>query len=186
MEVLNVPNVLTLLRLIAVPVFAVLLLDERNVEALVVFVAAGVTDALDGAIARLTDTKTTLGSYLDPTADKLLLLTAFLALGAAGQVPAWLVAIVASRDVVVVLGYVLLFVMTSETMEIRPSVFGKLATFLQLASVTLVLFTIAEQTRVVPTLETGLFYATGVVTTAAGAQYVYRGLEWLQTRDSSA
>jgi cardiolipin synthase len=67
MEVVNIPNTLTLLRLIAVPIFAVLLLDERNLEALAVFVAAGVTDALDGAIARLTNTKTTLGSYLDPT-----------------------------------------------------------------------------------------------------------------------
>ncbi len=185
MDVINIPNALTLLRLIAVPVFAVLLLGGRNVEALAVFVAAGVTDALDGAIARLTNTKTTLGSYLDPTADKLLLLTAFLTLGAAGQVPAWLVAIVASRDVVVVLGYVLLFVMTSETMEIRPSIFGKLATFLQLASVTLVLFTIADHAPVVPLVASSLFYATGLVTMAAGAQYVYRGLQWLQTRDGS-
>jgi phosphatidylglycerophosphate synthase len=88
--------------------------------------------------------------------------------------------------VVVVLGYVLLFVMTSETMEIRPSAFGKLATFLQLASITLVLFTIAEQAPVVPAVASGLFYVTGLVTTAAGAQYVYRGLEWLQTRDTAS
>jgi len=180
MDVLNIPNMLTLLRLLAVPVFAVLLLGGRHPEALAVFVGAGVTDALDGAIARITNSKTTLGAYLDPTADKLLLLTAFLTLGAAGQVPAWLVAIVASRDVVVVLGYVLLFVMTSHAMEIRPSVFGKLATFLQLSSVTLVLFTIADRAPVVPSVQSGLFWATGVVTTAAGAQYVYRGLEWLQ------
>jgi cardiolipin synthase len=186
MEVLNIPNTLTLLRLIAVPIFAVLLLGGRNAEALGIFVAAGVTDALDGAIARLTNTKTTLGSYLDPTADKLLLLTAFLALGAARQVPAWLVAIVASRDVVVVLGYVLLFVMTSQAMEIRPSLFGKLATFLQLSSVTVVLFTIAEQAPVVPAVTSGLFQLTGLVTTAAGAQYVYRGLVWLQSRDTPA
>jgi len=186
MEALNIPNVLTLLRLIAVPVFAVLLLGGRNVEALIVFVAAGVTDALDGAIARLTNTKTVLGSYLDPTADKLLLLTGFLALGAAGRVPTWLVAIVASRDMIVVLGYILLFVMTSEPMEIRPSIFGKLATFLQLSSVTLVLLMIAEQAPVVPWVRSGLFYVTGLVTTAAGAQYVYRGLEWLQTRDTPA
>lgn len=186
MDVVNVPNALTLLRLVAVPVFAVLLLDGRNLEALAVFVAAGVTDALDGAIARLTNTKTRLGSYLDPTADKLLLLTAFLTLAASGRVPSWLVAVVVTRDVVVVLGYVLLFVMTSETMEIRPSIFGKLATFLQLASVSLVLFVVAEHAPVVPAVTDALFYLTGVVTTAAGAQYVYRGLEWLQTRDSSA
>lgn len=182
MGVLNIPNTLTLLRMAAVPVFALFLLDGRYGEALVVFVAAGVTDALDGAIARLTDTKTTFGAYLDPTADKLLLLTAFLALGAAGHIPDWLVVVVVSRDLVVVLGYILLFVMTNQAMEVRPSVFGKLATFLQLASVTLVLFTLAERAPVVPTLARGLFYGTAVVTTAAGAQYVFRGLQWLQTR----
>lgn len=182
MEVLNLPNALTLLRLVAVPVFAVLLLGGRHVEALVVFVAAGVTDALDGAIARLMNTKTTLGAYLDPTADKLLLLTAFLSLGTAGRVPAWLVAIVVSRDAAVTFGYALLFVMTSEPMAVRPSVIGKLATFLQLLSVTVVLLTLADQAPVVPSVETGLFYATGLVTTAAGAQYIYRGLQWLQSR----
>ena len=95
--------------------------------------AAGVTDALDGAIARLTHTKTTLGAYLDPAADKLLLMSAFvaLALHAAGA-RRWLVVIVLSRDVMLVLGYFLLFTMTQHAMEVRPSVAGKLSTFLQL------------------------------------------------------
>src|SRR5262249_10339022 len=77
LTVLNVPNFLTLLRLLAIPLFLILLEDFRYPEALAVFIGAGVTDALDGAIARLTHTKTTLGSYLDPAADKLLLLSAF-------------------------------------------------------------------------------------------------------------
>src|SRR5262249_43730047 len=83
----TVPNVLTLLRLVAIPVFLILLVDFRYREALGVFVAAGVTDALDGAIARLTHTKTTLGAYLDPAADKLLLMSAFVALAFMRQVP---------------------------------------------------------------------------------------------------
>ncbi len=119
---MNLPNLLSLLRLVAVPVFLILLADRRFPDALVVFVAAGLTDALDGAIARLTHTKTTLGAYLDPAADKLLLMSAFIALGLMEEVPRWLVVIVLSRDVMLVLGYFLLFTMTSQAMAVQPSV----------------------------------------------------------------
>ena len=98
---LNVPNVLTLLRIFAIPIFLILLGDDRYAEALGIFVAAGVTDALDGAIARMTHTKTELGSYLDPAADKLLLLSAFISLALVQQVPRWLTVLVITRDVVV-------------------------------------------------------------------------------------
>lgn len=175
---LNLPNFLTLLRLFAIPVFLVLLLDFRYPEALAVFVAAGITDALDGAIARLTHTKTTLGAYLDPAADKLLLLSAFIALGFAAEVPRWLVVIVLSRDVIVVLGYFLLFVMTQRTMEVRPSIVGKLATFFQLASISLVLLSLVQGRTLLPTVEDCVFYLAGLMTAGAGLQYVYRGLRW--------
>ena len=77
LNVLTVPNLLTLLRIVAIPIFLILLEDLRYREALGIFVAAGLTDALDGAIARLTRTQTTFGAYLDPAADKLLLVSAF-------------------------------------------------------------------------------------------------------------
>jgi GTP-binding protein HflX len=179
-DALNLPNFLTLLRLVAVPVFLILLGDHRFGAALGLFVAAGITDALDGAIARLTHTKTTLGAILDPAADKLLLVSAFIALGLMGEVPPWLVVVVLSRDATLVIGYFLLFTMTSQAIEVRPSAAGKLGTFLQLCSVTAVL---ASQTRpgVVPEMAaTALFYVTGVVTATAGVQYVARGLAWLQ------
>src|SRR5215470_19031328 len=130
MSVLTIPNLLTLLRIIAIPIFLILLEDFRYSQALGIFVAAGVTDGLDGAIARLTKTKTTFGAYLDPAADKLLLISAFIALGFMHQVPRWLTVIVLSRDVMLVLGYFLLFMLTQETMEERPSAAGKLSTFL--------------------------------------------------------
>src|SRR4029079_853953 len=85
----TIPNMLTLLRLFAIPVFLILLFDLRYREALAIFVAAGIHDALDGAIARLTHTKTTLGAYLDPAADKLLLMSAFVALAILPEVPRW-------------------------------------------------------------------------------------------------
>jgi cardiolipin synthase len=180
LDVLNVPNVLTLLRVLAIPVFLILLVDFRYREALGVFVAAGVTDALDGAIARLTHTKTTLGAYLDPAADKLLLMSAFVALAFMQQVPGWLVVIVLSRDVMLVVGYFLLFTMTQHAMEVRPSVAGKLSTFLQLTAVAVVLVSLVYPRTIPPVAETGLFLTTGLVTASAGLQYMIRGLLWLQ------
>jgi cardiolipin synthase (CMP-forming) len=185
LDVLNVPNVLTLLRLLAIPVFLILLVDFRYREALGVFVAAGVTDALDGAIARLTHTKTTLGAYLDPAADKLLLMSAFVALAFLQQVPGWLVVIVLSRDVMLVVGYFLLFTMTQHAMEVRPSVAGKLSTFLQLSAVAVVLVSRVYPRAVPPVTQTALFLATGVVTASAGLQYMIRGLLWLQRQDDT-
>jgi cardiolipin synthase len=180
LTVLNIPNFLTLLRIVAIPYFLILLEAGQHAQALLVFVAAGVTDALDGAIARLTHTKTTLGAYLDPAADKLLLLSAFIALGFMHVVPRWLVVLVISRDVVVVLGYFLLFIMTQRTMEVQPSATGKLSTALQLLSVATVLLDLWRPGMVSPPLKMAVFYVTAVVTAVAGLQYMYRGLAWLQ------
>ena len=180
LTVLNVPNALTLLRIIAIPCFLILLEDRRYAEALGVFVAAGITDGLDGAIARLTHSKTTLGAYLDPAADKLLLVSSFIALGFMHEVPRWLVVLVISRDVVIVLGYFLLFMLTQRTMEVQPVVAGKLSTVLQLSAVSIVLASLVWPGLVAPAVEQSVFYASGTVTAAAGLQYMYRGLAWLQ------
>lgn len=179
---LNLPNFLTLLRIAAIPVFLIFLGDREYGKALALFVAAGLTDALDGAIARLTHTKTTLGAYLDPAADKLLLLSAFITLALMSEVPRWLTVVVISRDVIVVLGYFLLFTMTRETMEVRPTVSGKLSTFLQLLAVTLVLVGRVWPGLVPTIMEQSVFYAAALLTTTAGFQYVYRGLVWVQVR----
>ena len=186
MNVVNVPNFLTLLRIVAIPIFLILLEDLRYREALAVFVAAGLTDGLDGAIARLTHTKTTLGAFLDPAADKALLVSAFIALGFMHVVPRWLVVVVISRDVVIVLGYFLLFMMTQETMAVRPTVSGKVSTALQLASVAAVLVALVDPHLVNPAAEGGIFYATGAVTALAGLQYMYRGLAWYQQQGQPA
>ncbi len=185
LTVVNLPNFLTLLRLVAIPCFLILLTDERYGEALAVFVAAGVTDALDGAIARLMHQKTTVGAYLDPAADKLLLMSSFIALSFLREVPRWLTVIVLSRDVIIVLGYFLLFAMTQETMAVRPSVVGKASTFFQLCAVTAVLVTLVWPDTIPPVGFDLLFAVTGVFTTAAGLGYLYRGLAWLQRHETA-
>ena len=180
LTVLTLPNFLTLLRIVAIPCFLILLEDERYAAALGVFVAAGITDGLDGAIARLTHSKTTLGAYLDPAADKLLLVSSFIALGFMHKVPRWLVVLVISRDVVIVLGYFLLFMLTQQTMEVQPAVSGKLSTALQLTAVALVLASLARPHPGLAAVEQGIFYATAAMTALAGLQDMYRGLAWLQ------
>ena len=186
LKVLTVPNLLTLLRIVAIPIFLIFLEDLRYREALGIFVAAGLTDALDGAIARLTRTQTTFGAYLDPAADKLLLVSAFIALGFMHEVPRWLVVLVISRDVIIVLGFFLLFLVTRETMEVQPSVGGKLSTFLQLASVAIVLVSLTGPGLVAPAIRELVFLLTGAVTASAGLQYMYRGLAWLQRQGEPA
>jgi cardiolipin synthase (CMP-forming) len=186
LTVVNLPNFLTLLRIVAIPIFLILLENFQYREALAVFVAAGLTDGLDGAIARLTHTKTTLGAYLDPAADKLLLVSAFIALGFMHEVPRWLVVLVISRDVIIVVGYFLLFVMTQQVMAIRPSASGKASTALQLLSVAVVLGSLINPDLVPSQLELVVFYVTGAVTAFAGLQYMYRGLAWLQSHTATA
>src|SRR5262249_45238914 len=140
----------------------------------------------DGAIARLTHTKTTLGAFLDPAADKALLVSAFIALGFMHVVPRWLVVLVISRDVVIVLGYFLLFVMTGQRMDVVPAVSGKASPALPLPPVTLVLLGLIDPHLVSARAETVVFYAAGGLTAFAGLQYMYRGLAWLQRQGTPA
>ena len=104
---LNLPNLITLARLLSVPLTIWLIFSERYGAAFWVFVGAGVSDALDGYIAKRFDRRTRLGAMLDPAADKAMLVGVYVTLGLAGQLPSWLVALVVLRDVLIVLGFFL-------------------------------------------------------------------------------
>ena len=179
---LNLPNFLTLVRILTIPAFLILLTNDRPAVALVVFVAGGFTDALDGAIARLTDSKTELGAILDPLADKLLLLSSFCVLALLGAVPSWLTVLVIIRDVILLTGYFALFAVSGERIPVRPSAIGKATTFFQLASVTIVLVGLVWPAATPPQVRTTLFIVAATATTASGLQYMLRGLSWLQQR----
>ncbi len=125
-------NQLTLLRMLLIPAFVILVVYGYFGWALVVFVAAGLTDALDGVIARRSGQKTTLGAWLDPMADKLLLVTTFIVLtipglGLTNRLPLWLTVVVISRDVVIVLTVTIVNLAIGRR-TFRPSIFGKVAT----------------------------------------------------------
>jgi len=179
---MNVPNFLTIVRILTIPGFLIFLTSERPGAALVLFVAGGVTDALDGAIARLTNCKTELGAVLDPLADKLLLLSSFCVLAFMERVPSWLTVLVIIRDVILLAGYFTLFVVSGERIAVRPSIVGKTTTFLQLASVTVVLIGLSWPDAAPDELRSGLFMAAGATTAVSGLQYMVRGLVWLQQR----
>ena len=131
---MNIPNFLSLLRIILVPVIVIFLIQGSYAKALIVFVLASLTDALDGAVARLLNKQTKLGSFLDPLADKILLSTSFIALAIFGLIPSWLAVIVISRDFIILLGIVILYMM-SVSYEIKPIFISKVTTTLQIATV---------------------------------------------------
>jgi cardiolipin synthase len=129
---LTAANQLTILRMLLIPAFVILLLYEYRGWALTTFLVAGLTDLLDGLIARLTGQKTTLGAWLDPMADKLLLVTMFVVLtlpgiGSANRLPVWFTVLVISRDVAIVLTVAVVNLAVGRR-TFRPSMFGKIAT----------------------------------------------------------
>ena len=106
---MTIPNLLTLARIFLTPMLAWLLLRKSMTAAFFVFFIAGLTDALDGLLARVLDQKSRLGSYIDPVADKLLLVTAFVLLWKIGEIPFWLVLIIVGRDLFILCGFFFLF-----------------------------------------------------------------------------
>ncbi len=181
--VLNLPNLISLLRIAVIPVFLVLLTAERYTGALVLFALTAATDSLDGAIARLTNTRTTFGAYIDPLADKLLLTSSFLVLAFLGFVPRWLALLVVSRDMIILIGFVRLFFITELLVAVPPpSLVGKASTFLQLLTVTLTLLSLHDPDWSLPLLRQGVIFLAGGTTALSGFQYLYRFQRLYQER----
>ncbi len=128
---INIPNFITLGRIMSVPVIFWLLLSGQNKIAFFVFVAAGISDAVDGFLAKRFNWATELGSYLDPLADKLLIVSIFIALGVRGELPLWLVIAVVSRDILIVTA-VLLAWLLDQRVRIKPLAVSKANTLLQI------------------------------------------------------
>lgn len=151
---LTLANQLTLMRLALVPAFVILVLYGRMGWALAAFVTAGITDGLDGLIARWTNSRTALGAFLDPMADKLLLVSAFVVLslpgiGLVNRIPVWLTVLVISRDVAIV-ATVAIVSLTLGPRTFPPSVYGKVATALYIVTIAVVLlFNFLKQASVV-------------------------------------
>jgi len=174
---ISIPNILTLVRILLVPVFVILLLRNLHAYALGVFILAGVSDGLDGFIARYFNQRTVLGAYLDPTADKLLLVSAYVALAVLNVIPPWVAVLVISRDVVIVLG-IAIFTLTEKAYEVRPSILSKCTTAAQIVLVTLALFDPAGTK--LHLLHAPMLWATAGITILSGLHYIYIGMNILQ------
>ena len=109
---MNLPNTLTLIRVILIPIFVILIMNHSFKWALITFAIAGITDGLDGLLARLTRQKTELGAFLDPIADKLLLISAYLTLAIIEILPGWLSVIVITRDIIILLGILVIMLIS--------------------------------------------------------------------------
>ncbi|MGH7255769.1 MAG: CDP-alcohol phosphatidyltransferase family protein, partial [Nitrospirales bacterium] len=143
-EALNLPNSLTVLRILLIPVFISFLVYEQYEYALVVLLVAGLTDGLDGTIARVANQRTRLGAYLDPLADKLLLTSGFITLATLHLVPLWVAILVVSRDLILMAG-TLLAKLTESRVDISPTMLGKGTTLFQLIYLILVVVLTSQE-----------------------------------------
>lgn len=175
--ILTWPNMISLLRIFAVPFIIWLILSQEMAWAFLVTVLAGMTDILDGMVARTFKTASTVGHYLDPIADKVLLVSLYLVLGLKGYLPDWLVILIVFRDLLIVAGAAFLMLLNKDFV-VQPSKISKINTFLQIVGVVWVLGKLAFG-LCVPFITTLLTWSIGVTTVLSGIGYVILWLHYI-------
>lgn len=172
----TIPNLISVLRMGLVPLFIIAVLEGQALRALILFLLAGLTDALDGFIARFANQQSLLGAYLDPIADKILLTSAYIALTIPSlnhgvQIPVWITVLVIARDLLMVVVALILYLAVG-LRSFPPSILSKINTATQVAAVLVVLLS-----ALLPDLEsiaTTLLYLVAVLTVSSGLHYVIR------------
>lgn len=171
MNISQVPNLITLSRIALVPIL-ILALDQQNYRlALAIFIIAGLSDGLDGLIAKRYHCTTRLGGILDPAADKILLVGAYVMLTVLGHLPFWLMLVVAFRDMLIVGGYVVYTSMYGPV-QMRPSALSKFNTLAQIVLVAIVLVQEAVEIGH-PDVVDVLVYVVLATTVASGVHYLW-------------
>lgn len=182
-RVVTIPNLLTVLRFLLVPVVVWAIIEGHDLVAFSVFIVAGLTDGLDGFIAKKCNLSSRLGAYLDPLADKALLVSIFVSLGIVGQIPIWLVAAVVARDVLI-LAAVVVSSLLGQTVPIRPLFVSKVNTVVQILLAALVLADLAfplelARPRAIMVL------VVAALTAASAAAYLVVWLRFMSERSSA-
>ena len=172
-------NQLSLLRLVFIPFVILAILYGQYRTAFVLVLIAGLTDGMDGLLARRLGQQTALGTILDPLADKLLLNSAFVALGVAQQLPLWLVILVLSRDVIIITISLVMILITTHR-PFPPSFYSKANTVAQVATVLITLFVLVLPNEILAGLRIVGIYSTAGLTVASGFQYASRIAESLR------
>ncbi|MDA0652955.1 MAG: CDP-alcohol phosphatidyltransferase family protein [Proteobacteria bacterium] len=173
---MNLPNIISLGRLLSVPVAIYLILNGFMTAAFWLFIAAGISDGVDGYLAKALGQSSALGAYLDPIADKVLLVGVYLTLGHAGHLPTWLVIMVVFRDLIIVGGILLLHISTNGV-RMKPLLVSKVNTAAQITLIALVLAELGLNFDLGGYLDV-LVYVVGVTTLASGASYI---INWGRT-----
>jgi len=174
---INIPNILTLTRILLTPLFVIFLLKDLFSLALIVFTIAVISDGLDGLWARYFKQHSVLGAYLDPIADKLLLSSAFVSLAILKIVPPWLAVLVVSRDILILTG-IAVFAVVGIRIEMKPSTVSKLTTVFQMLTIIIAMVDLKYVN--VSMLKETLFWLTAGLTITSGLHYIYVGLNILQ------
>jgi cardiolipin synthase len=172
---LTIPNFITIARLIGVPLIVWLMIGDRFLAATLVFIAAGLSDAADGFIAKRFGATSELGAYLDPVADKALLVSVFVTLGFKGALPPWLIVLVVSRDLFIIGGMLLAYMLTNP-MAVHPLKVSKVNTVAQIVLIAFVLGDRSGITGFGP-LITVAIYLVGALTVASAGAYL---LAWVR------
>ncbi|AZO31164.1 MULTISPECIES: CDP-alcohol phosphatidyltransferase family protein [unclassified Mesorhizobium] len=172
---MTIPNMITIMRLLLVPAVVLAMLQARWDWAFAGFLVAGLSDGVDGFIARRYQLSSRLGAYLDPMADKLLLVSVFVVMGFAGELPLWLVVTMVSRDGLIICAVLLSSVM-AHPVEMKPLFVSKMNTAVQIALAALVLGELAFSVHLDP-LRPALILLSGVLTVASAAAYL---VAWLR------
>jgi cardiolipin synthase len=171
----TIPNLITIGRLLLVPVIVWLITAAQPVAAFWTFVAAGITDAIDGFIARQFNLRSDLGAYLDPLADKALLVTIYVTFAVFGEIPVWVAIVVVSRDLLIIGGVVLSW-MVGKPMPMRPATVSKVNTVAQITLAAFVLGDLAFNPDLAA-VRTALYYVVGALTAASAAMYL---VDWVR------
>jgi cardiolipin synthase (CMP-forming) len=167
---MNVPNFLTLARLCVVPIVVVMITSHAWISAFSLFVIAGITDAVDGFVARQFNQRTELGAYLDPLADKALLVSIYVTLAVVNVIPIWLAVVVVARDIMIV-GAIMLSWVLDNPMTIEPLKISKANTFVQIAFAAIMLGTLAFEMSN-PLLRDSMSFVVALLTISSMGAYL--------------
>ncbi|MEI7804337.1 MAG: CDP-alcohol phosphatidyltransferase family protein [Hyphomicrobiales bacterium] len=178
---MTIPNLITLGRILLVPVVVWAIASGAMLVAFVLFLAAGVSDAVDGYLAKKFGQTSELGAYLDPLADKVLIVSIYISLGLAGAIPRWLVILVVSRDLMIV-GAVMLSWLVGSPVTVKPLLVSKLNTVAQIVFASLVLASLGFQFSAEP-LRIALMTLVAVLTLLSVGFYL---AEWVRHMNSAA
>ena len=170
----NLPNLLTLTRILLLPFFAATLIYKEYNYALMIFAVASITDYLDGLIARLKKQVTYFGTILDPVADKFLLFTSFILMTTNGLIPKWITVIVISKDLIVITGSIIVYFVTDQ-LKVESNFLGKISSASQFILIGIILLLLNINDGISAPMF--LFIIVAVLTSVSGIQYVYIGLK---------